>query len=66
MVLSIVKGGEDMNVAQLAKEYNVQRQTVYTWVTKGMPHKKVTLGMRQVYKFDLEEVKEWMEQTRKV
>jgi excisionase family DNA binding protein len=63
------KGGDEMerllSSTEIAKIFNRTQLTVYRWVNAGLPHNKVGDGMKEVYRFNYEEVKEWLESTRK-
>lgn len=54
-----------LGVYQLAKELNVSHTTVYRWVENGLPCTYEKSGNRYALRFELEEVKEWIEKQKK-
>jgi len=54
-----------MNAYDLAKELNVTAPTVYAWVEKGMPFKRVVKGLRSSMQFNIIDCKAWLEEQRK-
>ena len=55
-----------MNAYELAKELGISHDTVYKWVqNKNCPHTTEDIGLRTVMRFDLEEVKAWIEEQKK-
>lgn len=51
----------DLGINDLAKMYNRTRVTIYNWINAGLPRKKVMDGLREVYRFNKEEVEEWIQ-----
>lgn len=53
-----------LGVYQLAKELNVAHTTIYRWVDNGIPCKYEKTGKRIALRFELDEVKEWVEKQK--
>jgi excisionase family DNA binding protein len=49
------------NAYQLANKLGITHTTVYTWVDKGLPFERITIGKRISMRFDLDKVKEWLQ-----
>lgn len=53
-----------MTSKDLCIKYDKTIVTIYRWIEKGMPHKKVRNGLRDTYEFDEKEVDEWLDQQK--
>ncbi len=49
-----------ISAVELAKALHVSHTTVYNWIKKGCPHTSHRHGLREIKKFDIEEVKKWI------
>ena len=50
----------ELTTKQLIKKYDKTRQTIYNWIEKGMPYDKIQDGLKKVYRFNEQEVEEWL------
>lgn len=48
-----------LNAYQLASKIGCSGMTIYNWVDKGLPHEVQKKGLRDVKKFNYEEVMQW-------
>ena len=44
----------------MCEKHNKTVVTIYRWIEKGCPHKKVQDGLKMVYEFDEKEVDQWL------
>lgn len=54
-----------MNAYEIAKEIGVAHTTVYGWAKRGLPYTEELKGTQRVMRFDLKEVKKWVEENRR-
>lgn len=52
------------NAYQLASKLGVTHTTVYTWVDKGLPYERITVGKRVSMRFELDQVKQWLKDAK--
>ncbi len=60
-----MRGGEAVNAYEIAKEIGVAHTTVYGWAKRGLPYTEELKGTQRVMRFDLKEVKKWVEENRR-
>ena len=48
----------------LMAKYDRTIGTIYRWISIGIPHQKVLIGLREQYRFNEEEVEEWLLQNK--
>ena len=56
----------NVNAYQLARKMKVSHTTIYSWVEKGLPYEHVTIGKRISMRFDLDKVKEWVQENNEL
>ncbi len=49
-----------LTTQDLVRIYGKTVVTIYNWVKAGVPHEKVIDGMNKVYRFNQQEVEEWL------
>lgn len=63
-----MKGETQMNkkltAYDLGKRLKVSHTTIYRWVEMGMPHEKVSSGLRSILRFNIKEVRAWLKDKR--
>ncbi len=50
---------------QLADKVKKRQLTIYNWVKAGVPHDKIMNGKMEEYRFNYDEVIEWLEHQRR-
>jgi len=50
-----------MTTSEVAKIHERTVQAVYFWIAEGVPHDVVRRGRRIEFRFNLDEVNEWLE-----
>lgn len=50
---------------ELAKLFNKRQLTIYNWVKAGLPHDMVMNGRMKEYRFNYNEVEQWLEKQRR-
>ena len=52
------------NAYEVADIIGVTAATIYNWVARGLPYTEVSKGTTIIKKFDVDEVKKWVENNR--
>ena len=50
---------------EVAKRFKVTPPTVYEWIKKGLPYTTKKVGLKESKYFDLEEVRQWVDNNRR-
>lgn len=51
----------DVKSSEVCKRFGITQQTLYLWIKKGMPHKRLITGQ---YRFDIEEIEKWQSERK--
>jgi phage terminase Nu1 subunit (DNA packaging protein) len=52
-------------IVEISRTFGVTLETVVNWCERGLPHDNGFKGLKPVKRFDVEEVKEWINEQRK-
>ena len=52
----------NLTTKDLMKKYDKTIITIYNWIEKGLPHIKEKNGLREIYKFNPQEVEKWIQE----